>query len=288
MSNRRADGERVNKWGGHAGVSVGKEGPAYQGQELVRRGGGQLSTQHEDGRKINAQLSKQKAGKNQWGNSLNSGATVTDAEGVVRSKGKRPSHRPAATHICILCMFTDSKFGSCPTCECHMLTPITELNASNPHKRAVEFLGRGNNFREDSSGTVKGGHARDICAKANPGNKIQESYTAEQVAKLLQEEADMLCLKVGGGLMGSKLAHENEAPFPEKLPEFFIKSFCRPDGVVCDPFCGSGTTMAAAIKNGRKFVGIDARASQVELSGRRIGEAKSVTVSHFPLFGESA
>jgi len=34
---------------------------------------------------------------------------------------------------------------------------------------------------------------------------------------------------VGGGVMGSRLCHVNEAPFAESLAEFFIKSFCPPE-----------------------------------------------------------
>ena len=88
--------------------------------------------------------------------------------------------------------------------------------------------------------------------KANPGNVIE--------------------CHGGGGHMGSKLAHENEAPFPEKLVEPFIKCFCPPGGVVLDPFCGSGTTLAVADRLGRNAIGFDVRASQVELSGRRVKE----------------
>ena len=74
--------------------------------------------------------------------------------------------------------------------------------------------------------------------------------------------------------MGSKLAHENEAPFPETLAEFFVRSCCPAGGIVCDPFSGSGTTIATAVKNGRNWVGIDVRASQVMLSEQRRQEAK--------------
>lgn len=88
--------------------------------------------------------------------------------------------------------------------------------------------------------------------KANPGNVIK-------------------CV-VGGGVMGSKLAHENEAPFPEKLAEFFVRSFCPPNGTVLDPFCGSGTTLAVALKHGRSAVGVDIRQSQVDLTKKRIAQ----------------
>lgn len=90
-------------------------------------------------------------------------------------------------------------------------------------------------------------------AKANPGNVIH--------------------CNVGGGLMGSKLAHENEAPFPESLAEVFVRSFCPPNGIVLDPFSGSGTTAAVATKWGRRWLGIDVRESQVDLTTRRVAEA---------------
>lgn len=76
-------------------------------------------------------------------------------------------------------------------------------------------------------------------------------------------------------MLGSRLAHENEAPFPESLAEFFIKSFCPPGGIVLDPFGGSGTVAAVCEKLGRNSISIDIRASQTELQKRRIEEAKS-------------
>jgi site-specific DNA-methyltransferase (adenine-specific) len=74
----------------------------------------------------------------------------------------------------------------------------------------------------------------------------------------------------GGNHFGDRLAHENEAPFPEKLAEAFVVSFCKPGGVVLDCFCGSGTTLVAAKQNGRSAIGIDIRSSQIELAQRRL------------------
>jgi len=76
-----------------------------------------------------------------------------------------------------------------------------------------------------------------------------------------------------GGHLGSDLAHETEAPFPEALAEFFIRSFCPPNRIVLDPFCGSGTTLAVAVKHGRRGIGIDIRESQIELTKRRLTAA---------------
>ncbi len=92
--------------------------------------------------------------------------------------------------------------------------------------------------------------------KANPGNVIR--------------------CNVGGGQMGSPLAHENEASFPERLAEFFIRSFCPPAGIVVDLFSGSGTTVAVAEKWGRRWMGIDIRQSQADLTKRRVEENKTL------------
>ncbi len=86
----------------------------------------------------------------------------------------------------------------------------------------------------------------------------------------LANPGTIIHLNVGGGVMGDKLCHLNEAPFPEKLAEFFVLSFCPPGGLVVDPFSGSGTTGAVSVRNGRRFSGCDLRQSQVELSRRRI------------------
>lgn len=76
----------------------------------------------------------------------------------------------------------------------------------------------------------------------------------------------------GYGNIGSILAHENEAPFPEELAEFFIKTACPPGGLVLDPFSGSGTTVSVALMNERRGIGLDIRRSQCELGFRRIAD----------------
>lgn len=88
------------------------------------------------------------------------------------------------------------------------------------------------------------------------------------------------CGPCGGGHLGDEIAHENEAPFPEKLVEFFVKSFCPPGGTVLDCFSGSGTTVAVATKNGRNGIGIDVRQSQIDIAQRRLDAIDART----PLF----
>lgn len=89
---------------------------------------------------------------------------------------------------------------------------------------------------------------------------------------VLANPGNLVRVKVGGGLMGSKMCHENEAPFPEAICDFFIRSFCPVGGTVLDCFGGSGTTAAVAQRLGRNAVSMDLRFSQCELMRRRIAE----------------
>lgn len=96
---------------------------------------------------------------------------------------------------------------------------------------------------------------------------------------VLANPGNIIDCKVGGGLMGSKISHENEAPFPESLAEFFIRSFCPPGGIVLDPFGGSGTTLAVAKRWHRRGVSCDIRWSQCELMKRRVAEVQTMLIA---------
>jgi hypothetical protein len=52
-------------------------------------------------------------------------------------------------------------------------------------------------------------------------------------------------------------AENHPARWPYKLAEDIVRCFCPPAGLAVDPFCGAGTTGAAAIAHGRRFVGGD-------------------------------
>lgn len=112
------------------------------------------------------------------------------------------------------------------------------------------------------------GYPMGSTTSGSDGDLVQgRTYVAPELAN----PGNVISCLAGGGRIGSPLAHENEAPFPEKLAEFFVRSFCPPGGIVCDPFAGSGTTAAVSIRHGRRFVGCDVRESQVELTQRRVG-----------------
>lgn len=104
---------------------------------------------------------------------------------------------------------------------------------------------------------------------ANPGNFLEIEFEDWEFPNEYLEPS-VIRHPVGGGLLGHPLSHSNEAPYPEALASFFIKSFVPVGGTVADFFSGSGTTCAAAEKLGRNSIGIDLRESQIKIARERL------------------
>jgi DNA modification methylase len=68
------------------------------------------------------------------------------------------------------------------------------------------------------------------------------------------------------------------ATYPEKLVERMLVAGCPENGIVLDPFFGTGTTGLCAKKNGRNFVGIEISGEYVNISKNLMdAEASKVT-----------
>ena len=63
------------------------------------------------------------------------------------------------------------------------------------------------------------------------------------------------------------------APFPVELPEQLIRLYTFTDDLVLDPFMGSGSSLVAAARLGRRYVGYDLDAEYVSLARRRVEDA---------------
>jgi site-specific DNA-methyltransferase (cytosine-N4-specific) len=62
------------------------------------------------------------------------------------------------------------------------------------------------------------------------------------------------------------------AVFPLEFPLRCIKAGCKPDGVVLDPFSGSGTTGEACRRLGRRYIGIDLNPAYHDLAVKRYAQ----------------
>ncbi len=84
---------------------------------------------------------------------------------------------------------------------------------------------------------------------------------------------------VGTASATDKIAFKHPAIFPEKLAEDQINSWSSKGDLVYDPFAGSATTLKAAARLERRWIGSEISAEYVELANKRLGELKKKFVN---------
>ena len=66
---------------------------------------------------------------------------------------------------------------------------------------------------------------------------------------------------------------DHPCQFPVAIPQRLIKALTNENGLVLDPFMGSGTTGVAAMMEGRRFIGAEIQKSYFDISVDRITDA---------------
>ena len=77
----------------------------------------------------------------------------------------------------------------------------------------------------------------------------------EQERQIVIEDADVFEIPILNSQAKERLSYPTQKP--EALLERIIRASSNPGDLVLDPFCGCGTAMAVAEKQGREWVGID-------------------------------
>ena len=63
---------------------------------------------------------------------------------------------------------------------------------------------------------------------------------------------------------------EHPTPKPLALMRWLVEASCPEGGMVCDPFCGSGSTGVACLSLGRRFLGIELSSEYAARARRRL------------------
>jgi DNA modification methylase len=65
---------------------------------------------------------------------------------------------------------------------------------------------------------------------------------------------------------------DHYAAYPEDVCKIPILSTCPENGIILDPFCGTGTTLLVAFKHGKKSIGIDISKQYINKAKKRISD----------------
>lgn len=101
-------------------------------------------------------------------------------------------------------------------------------------------------------------------------NSVNESGFGRDISKWVGKRTVSPSNVISLALVGKNQGHP--AVFPVDLPLFFTKLLCPEDGLVVDPFAGSGTTGIAALSLGRRCVLIDNNPTYCQAAIRRLRE----------------
>ncbi len=72
---------------------------------------------------------------------------------------------------------------------------------------------------------------------------------------------------------GEQQARVYPSQKPIGLFYWIIKRFTKPEDIICDPYMGSGTTLLAALKAGRRCIGIDISSKACDIAVERLRDS---------------
>jgi modification methylase len=94
-----------------------------------------------------------------------------------------------------------------------------------------------------------------ILMQRKPGGYRKPTNTQREGSRIAKEDFNRWFQQIWNITGASTKCHP--APFPLELATRLVRMFSFTDDTVLDPFCGSGTTMVAALRTGRNSVGVE-------------------------------
>ncbi|MBN1577164.1 MAG: site-specific DNA-methyltransferase [Chitinispirillaceae bacterium] len=118
-----------------------------------------------------------------------------------------------------------------------------------------------------------------ILMQRKPGGYRQPSDMQRKLSMIPKDKFDRWFSQIWNITGESTRFHP--APFPLELADRLVKMFSFAGDVVLDPFCGSGTTMLAAMQSGRHSIGIEIDPEYCKLIERRLHNDSLFNTSSF-------
>jgi site-specific DNA-methyltransferase (adenine-specific) len=125
-----------------------------------------------------------------------------------------------------------------------------------------------------------------ILMQRKPGGYRKPTNAQRKASKLSKEEFDRWFQQIWNITGASTKQHP--APFPLELATRLVRMFSFTEDTVLDPFCGTGTTMIAALRTGRNSIGIEIDPEYCRMAARYIKAENSDSSSSTELIFEKA
>ena len=120
-----------------------------------------------------------------------------------------------------------------------------------------KFAGQETHLRKDGSSTAMRKADGTIGGWTAAGQPTQETKIPDSVIRIMRHK----------GKIGQDIDHP--AVFPVALPQFILESYTDVGDFVFEPFCGSGTTLLAAERIGRKVRATEIAPEYVDVAVKR-------------------
>jgi site-specific DNA-methyltransferase (adenine-specific) len=156
-------------------------------------------------------------------------------------------------------------------------------------KSGKAVVGTGKGYAENASGIASTGIIASCFADSGNASRFFKSIIYQ--AKASKSERNKGCegleekVRVRQGLAGEHkdTVSSNSHPTvkPVALMEYLIKMVTPTNGIVLDPFMGSGSTGVACVLNDFEFVGIDLDKDYCEIARARIEGVKETQTKMF-------
>ncbi|MEI6510198.1 MAG: DNA methyltransferase [bacterium] len=123
-------------------------------------------------------------------------------------------------------------------------------NASYEVRNGSKFLGK----PYEPNAIIKN-DMEFILMQRKPGGYRQPTNTQRDESRIAKDDFGRWFQQIWNITGASTKQHP--APFPLELATRLVRMFSFSGDTVLDPFCGSGTTMIAALRTGRNSIGVD-------------------------------
>ena len=165
-----------------------------------------------------------------------------------------------------------------------------EVLAGFPFSKSGAMSGEYNNTIMAQSNGNRDGKAIKLTQQASEGSASRFFYCAKASKKDRDEGCEEIDAKLTGTYAQDEWSKNNMGNTPDAIrmprhnhhptvkPTDLMRYLCRlvtpPNGLILDPFTGSGSTGKAAILEGFRFVGFDMQSEYIDIASARIKDAE--------------